>query len=249
MIAKTTFNDHANDTDFEQLGIGDCAPLPIEMPKQWEELSIQVSVSLILTGSNCVSREFFESFAVTSVREAVKSLVTMKDENLVYTFSAVNAIPFFAFDADWPLLRHSSQNCSVAPRVKVQGAEPWAWHQDRTLFEIYRKPFSDNAINSCTDFGGRPGGRLYLRVGGLSKDQAASDWMLCAKVLRVLCRDARKLLSREEQPSVQTLVTPKNAPTGTTICPCCAKHFEPAEVIKYTGFGMRCPHCNQSIVF
>ena len=42
---------------------------------------------------------------------------------------------------------------------------------------------------------------------------------------------------------------PTRSPTGTTICPSCSMRFEPDEVTKYTGFGVRCPHCSQSIVF
>lgn len=41
---------------------------------------------------------------------------------------------------------------------------------------------------------------------------------------------------------------PKKVPTGTTTCPRCTKRFEPDEVIEYTGFGVRCPHCSQSII-
>ncbi len=36
--------------------------------------------------------------------------------------------------------------------------------------------------------------------------------------------------------------------TSTTICPGCSKRFEPSEVAEYTDFGVRCPHCRQSIV-
>ena len=41
---------------------------------------------------------------------------------------------------------------------------------------------------------------------------------------------------------------PKRIPTRTTICPGCSKRFEPDEVVVYTEFGVRCPHCNQSVV-
>lgn len=41
---------------------------------------------------------------------------------------------------------------------------------------------------------------------------------------------------------------PKKAPTDTTTCPRCNKKFEPEVVIEYTDFGVRCPHCSQSIV-
>jgi hypothetical protein len=189
--------DSSNDAEFKQLGINDCARLPIEMPRQWQSLPIRVSVSLILTGSNGVSNAFFENFAVTSVAAAIEHLVTMEDENLVYTFSVDGAIPMLGFDADWPLLRRSHQNCFATARVKAQGAEPWAWSQDRTLFEVYRKPFDDDPLCRSSvygGYGGRPGGRLHLRVGGMTSEQASSDWNKCAKVLRALHRSLKSTI-------------------------------------------------------
>jgi len=38
------------------------------------------------------------------------------------------------------------------------------------------------------------------------------------------------------------------APTRTTKCPSCSETFEPNEVTQYTAFGVRCPHCSQSIM-
>jgi DNA-directed RNA polymerase subunit RPC12/RpoP/phosphopantetheine adenylyltransferase len=35
---------------------------------------------------------------------------------------------------------------------------------------------------------------------------------------------------------------------GFAACPTCSHRFEAHEVIEYTTFGVRCPHCNQSIV-
>lgn len=41
---------------------------------------------------------------------------------------------------------------------------------------------------------------------------------------------------------------PRKVPTGITTCPRCSKKFDPDEVTQYTDFGVRCPHCSQSIV-
>jgi tetratricopeptide (TPR) repeat protein len=51
----------------------------------------------------------------------------------------------------------------------------------------------------------------------------------------------------QEQPSLN-LATPRKMPTGITTCPGCSKKFEPDEVTQFTDFGVRCPHCSQSIV-
>src|SRR5574337_228726 len=95
-------DDAYNDTQFDQLGIRDCAPLSTGMPRHWLRHSVRVSVGLIFTGNNCVSGEFFESFAVTSVDEAIDRLIANEDLNLQYTFTAESVLPLCAFDADWP---------------------------------------------------------------------------------------------------------------------------------------------------
>lgn len=53
---------------------------------------------------------------------------------------------------------------------------------------------------------------------------------------------------KEDEDEIEQPPRPKKLPTGTTICPGCSKRFEPDEVIEYTDFGVRCPHCSQSVV-
>jgi hypothetical protein len=52
----------------------------------------------------------------------------------------------------------------------------------------------------------------------------------------------------ESEEEIEPPPPPKLVPTNTTICPRCSKRFEPEEVTEYTDFGVRCPHCSQSIV-
>lgn len=52
----------------------------------------------------------------------------------------------------------------------------------------------------------------------------------------------------EREEEIKPSPPPKIVPTSTTICPRCSKRFEPEEVTQYTDFGVRCPHCSQSIV-
>jgi DNA-directed RNA polymerase subunit RPC12/RpoP len=56
------------------------------------------------------------------------------------------------------------------------------------------------------------------------------------------------LESDEEEEEIEQTPPPKRIPTESTICPGCSKQFEPDEVVEYTDFGVRCPHCRQSIV-
>lgn len=56
------------------------------------------------------------------------------------------------------------------------------------------------------------------------------------------------LESDEDEEEIEQPPPPKRIPTGTTTCPRCSKRFEPDEVVEYTDFGVRCPHCSQSII-
>lgn len=56
------------------------------------------------------------------------------------------------------------------------------------------------------------------------------------------------LESDDDEEEIEQPPPPKRIPTGTTTCPRCSKRFEPDEVVEYTDFGVRCPHCSQSII-
>ncbi len=56
------------------------------------------------------------------------------------------------------------------------------------------------------------------------------------------------LESDEEEEEIEQPPPPNKVPTGITTCPRCTKRFEPDQVVEYTGFGVRCPYCSQSIV-
>ena len=161
----------ANDSDFEHLGVRSCSPSPPGLPEAWRGLQMRVGVGLILTEHNCIYRSFFDEFAVTSVEHAVRRLMESDGVFLCYNFFIAGAVPAFAFDADWPLLRRGS--APPIRRTSVQGDEPWSWCWDRTLFEVRNEPTSPWSS------------RTYLRVGGRTSTDAVSNWTACARVLRL----------------------------------------------------------------
>jgi hypothetical protein len=60
--------------------------------------------------------------------------------------------------------------------------------------------------------------------------------------------DADLQANEEEEKEVKPSPPSSKIPTGTTTCPRCTQQFEPDELVEYTGFGIRCPYCRQSIV-
>jgi hypothetical protein len=136
-------------------------------------------VGLILTEWNGINRSFFEAYSVSSVENAVATMMRDDSSFLIYRFFMDGVYPAFAWDADWPLWRR--HDSSLVKRERAQGPEPWTWHPDGTLFDIRREPLSPYT------------GRLYLRVGGRSQELAMRTWNQCAKALRALCRNRRAI--------------------------------------------------------
>lgn len=58
----------------------------------------------------------------------------------------------------------------------------------------------------------------------------------------------RQEQEKDQEQSNLKQAAPRKVPTGITTCPRCSKKFDPDEVTQYTDFGVRCPHCSQSIV-
>ncbi len=59
----------------------------------------------------------------------------------------------------------------------------------------------------------------------------------------------RQEQAKEQEQSNLKPATPRKVPKGIITCARCSKKFDPDEVTQYTDFGVRCPHCSQSIVF
>ena len=167
------------DEELADLGMLPCSPLPEGFPEDWRQLNFTVFVSLILTEYNCLSRPFFREFRVSSLEDAVDSIVKHNGLCLCYGFYIQGLIPAFAWDFDSPLLRRSSRKPSR--RKLVEGPAPGEYHSDDIYFQIRDEPVQTYV------------GRPYLQVGGRSPEVAFRNWAMCAQVIRRLYRKARQL--------------------------------------------------------
>jgi hypothetical protein len=180
----------SNDSDFSQLGVRECEPIPQGLPPQFYLAPIRVGVSLILTELNCIYSGFFDDFAATSLPDAVRRLKEGDGTTLCYSFFFSDVVPAFKYDVDEPLFDSEEKN--PYERTPVQADEPWHWCWDRTLFEIRfepkyldffdMKPIEDgDEIDPSFD---PYAGEYYLRVGGRTPEEAITNWELCANVIR-----------------------------------------------------------------
>src|SRR6476646_5859697 len=157
-MAHRTYEEPSNDEEFDELGVRLCERLPPGFPDEWRNLQLRVAVGLVLTEWNGINRSSFDVYSVSSVEEAVATMMRDDSSFLTYQFFVDGVYPAFEWDADWPLWRR--RDSPVVKRPLVQGPEPWLWHADRTLFDIRREPLTPYS------------GRLYLRVGGRAQVDA-----------------------------------------------------------------------------
>jgi len=112
----------SNDGQFDELGVRVCARLPKGFPDQWRDLQLRVGVGLILTEWSGINRSFFDAYAVSSVEDAVATMMRDDSSFLTYQFFVQGVYPAFEWDADWPIWRH--RDSPIVKRSLAQGPEP-----------------------------------------------------------------------------------------------------------------------------
>jgi hypothetical protein len=160
-----------NDIVFERLGHRVCNTLPSDFPVEFRAMQLCVYVDLVLTAWNCVSRAFYESYAVTSLEEAIARVHSEDDLWLCYGFYAEQVIPAYAMNIDWPLSRRGGA-AGISRRRHVEGAIPGTFEPNPNLFVVWRKPLSPWR------------GRVCLATGGRSTADAMDRWQRLATPLR-----------------------------------------------------------------
>jgi len=152
-----------------------CAPLPVGFPADVRAMQLRAAVSLILTEYHGVNREFFDTYGVSTLEDAVTNLRRNPETFFVYRFSLSGARPAYSRDVD-RLLHRPGDLSGAKPRELISAGAPWNLVSDCTVFEIRREPVTYRM------------GRLRLRVGGRDEADAMTRWMAIAKPLRALYR-------------------------------------------------------------
>jgi hypothetical protein len=139
----------------------------------------------VFTDYNGVSGDFFNDYAADSFDEAATRLFDERRTDPVgYRCHALDVTPAFEWYAKWPLLRRSNRGGFFRRRAR-QGAAPWEFVPDDTLFEVWRRP--------------RPMGFTWtymLRAGGRRQQEAMENWLFWAALFR---RARRRSQSQERE--------------------------------------------------
>jgi len=160
-----------------------------EAPPEWHVLPVELDVSFGLSEVGCLTRGLFDDYQRDNVEDALKVLFDKRVDCILigYALEVRGAIPFVAWDVDWPLSRRG-----VNPprrREKVQGDYPWELESSSVLLYVYQYMPSYNWYGTPPAYG-EPSVRL--QVAGRTAAEAIANYHQCAKALR---RIKRRLLT------------------------------------------------------
>ncbi len=150
------------------------------LPDEWTNWPTRIELAYTLTLGGAVTSDSYSRFRVESLYEAIQYLFdpVYRRRYFRYSLKTVEGVlPAYRFDAQWSLLRRGSTG-GVWRRQREQRAEPWSCGADTTLLEIWREPLTEYTFK----------GRLWLRTGGRTKDDAVQNWFASARLFRKMYR-------------------------------------------------------------
>ena len=150
------------------------------LPNDWASWPTRVELAYTLTLGGAVTGESYSRFRVESLYEAVQYLFDPVYRRRYFRYSlktTKGVLPLYRYDAQWSLLRRGPTG-GLWRRQREQRVEPWSYGADATLLEIWRQPLTEYTFK----------GRLWLRTGGRTKDDAVQNWLASARLLRKMYR-------------------------------------------------------------
>ena len=153
-----------------------------KVPDEWLDWPCHVEVSYTLTENGCVSSACYEEYDALNVEEATDKLFAPENEGILarYRIHTEEIASPYRWNVSWPLFRRGSEK-GIVKRGKRQGAVPWYWYDDDTLFEIWNKPLDSYGFKT----------RFMVEVGGRNKEEAVENWHLLVKPLRKRFKEVR----------------------------------------------------------
>ena len=174
-----------------------CHYLP-QAPESWLSIPSELVVGFDLSEGSYISDGTFRDYNRGTVNEALSVLYEPRHVGLLirYAIAAREVTPLLSWNVDWPLSRQGK----LAPyrREKVQGPMPWDTVADQKFLVLYQSVPNYNSTCAPHHFAEPV---VHLVVGGRSKDEAISNWYLCAKELRTRVREIKA--NRPTQPNLR----------------------------------------------
>ncbi|MFT7653305.1 MAG: hypothetical protein ACI9UU_002415 [Candidatus Azotimanducaceae bacterium] len=153
----------------------DAANLGVSLPEEWSRWPTRIELAFDLSIGGAVTGDDYSRFKANSLQDVANFLFdpVYQRRYLRYSLITDGFLPAYRYDAEYSLLRRGSTG-GVRRRVRKQGTEPFSWGADTTLLEIWRQPLTQNTFES----------RIWLRTGGLTENDALSNWIAVARHMR-----------------------------------------------------------------
>ena len=153
----------------------DAPNLGVSLPEEWSTWPTRIELAFDLSMGGAVTSDDYSRFKAGSLHEAADFLFdpTYQRRYFRYSLIADGFLPAYKYDARWPLLRRGSTG-GVHRRVRKQRTEPFSYGADTTLLEIWRQPLTQHTFE----------GRIWLRTGGRTEQDALGNWLAVARLMR-----------------------------------------------------------------
>ena len=192
LMARKTFlqDSNVNESDIETLinkiefpESTKAGELLSGIPAEWANFSAKIQFSCQLSDGWGINSEISESFERKTFADVVKTIFDKRHEGYLLRYSLLSSdvIPFLAWDVDCSLSRMFKER--YEKRKKVSNDLFVNSRSDLRLVTLYQYLPNVGSEYSPSYFA-KPSVRL--RVGGISKEAAYSNWMKCAAAIRKL---------------------------------------------------------------
>ena len=151
--------------------------MPIEIGNLWQGFeNWRYEVSFSLQGGRGVYKELYDEYGGLNTLSGILGKIVRDEEILVcYRFYCEGLVPMFPVYADGKLSSRVSPRKFIG-RQRIEGAYPWEFESDNTVFRIFRFQKNEYFGNS----------EIRLVTGGFNKENSKENW-------KTLSREIRKL--------------------------------------------------------
>jgi len=149
--------------------------MPLEIEKLWNYYgNWRYEVAFSLQGGRCVYRELYEEFSqVTTIKDVISKINEDEETLVIYKFYSSKLTPMFPVYADGKLFSKVSPRKFI-DRQRQQGATPFEFKSEYTLFSLYRSQKNEYFGES----------EIRLTSGGFNKKSCRENWNLLNTLLQ-----------------------------------------------------------------
>jgi len=155
------------------------------LPSEWAALPAKINVSFKCSDNCSVIPSMYDYFDRASFIEVLKIVNGERHDGVLLHYSLVSceAAPLLRWDMDCSLARLYKE--TYKNREKTSSGDSWEIPADQSLLTLYQF-LPGVGFSGAPPYYGKP--TVRLKVGGLTKEAANTNWRTCATLLRAINR-------------------------------------------------------------